>query len=416
MTTLRLLALGLVVITALVAARTLAGTETPWSPEELASVSSLRLSILGPVPADSSNRVADDPRAARLGEQFFFDTRFSSNGAVSCASCHVPARGFQDGTARAKGVGVTNRRTMPIAGTAWSPWQFWDGRKDSQWAQALGPLESAVEHGGDRAAYARIVATHYRAPYEELFGPLPALDRIPASAGPVEDPRAARAWKALHEATRDEITGVFVNIGKSIAAYERTLRPSASRFDRFADSVAAGHVPAGMLSQDEQAGLRLFVGRAQCINCHNGPRLTDDHFHNTGVAVVRGLPDDRGRARGAAQVAADEFNCLSRWSDAPQGSCRELEFMATDGPELERAFKTPSLRDVAARAPYMHAGQIADLESVVAHYDRAPRAPAGHSELKALHLSARERAQLVAFLGALTATPDASAEVTGVVR
>lgn len=413
MTALKLIASGIVVIAALVAARTLAGTDAPWSAEELRTIASLRLAGLGPVPADPSNRVADDPRAARLGEQLFSDPRFSANGKVSCASCHVPARAFQDGLARAHGVGVTNRRTMPVAGTAWSPWQFWDGRKDSQWSQALGPLESAVEHGGDRAAYARLVVLHYRAPYEALFGPLPALDRIPASAGPVADPAAARAWKALPAGTRDEITRVFVNVGKCIAAYERTLRPAPSRFDRFADAAAAGHAPAGVLSDDERAGLRLFIGRAQCIRCHNGPRFTDDHFHNTGVAAVPGLPEDRGRAVGAAQAAADEFNCLGRWSDAPRGACRELEFMVTDGPELERAYKTPSLRDVALRAPYMHAGQVADLEAVVAHYDRAPRAPAGHSEIHPLHLSARERAQLVAFLGTLTGAPAGPADARG---
>ncbi len=362
MTALKLIASGIVVIAALVAARTLAGTDAPWSAEELRTIASLRLAGLGPVPADPSNRVADDPRAARLGEQLFSDPRFSANGKVSCASCHVPARAFQDGLARAHGVGVTNRRTMPVAGTAWSPWQFWDGRKDSQWSQALGPLESAVEHGGDRAAYARLVVLHYRAPYEALFGPLPALDRIPASAGPVAYPAAARAWKALPAGTRDEITRVFVNVGKCIAAYERTLRPAPSRFDRFADAAAAGH---------------------------------------------------RGRAVGAAQAAADEFNCLGRWSDAPRGACRELEFMVTDGPELERAYKTPSLRDVALRAPYMHAGQVADLEAVVAHYDRAPRAPAGHSEIHPLHLSARERAQLVAFLGTLTGAPAGPADARG---
>lgn len=291
---------------------------------------------------------------------------------------------------------------MPVAGTAWSPWQFWDGRKDSQWAQALGPLESAVEHGGDRASYARIVVRHYRAEYEALFGPLPALECIPTSAGPVADPAAARAWQALPAPARDEITRVFVNVGKCIAAYERTLRPAASRFDRFADSVTAGSVPMGVLSYDERAGLRLFTGKGQCIRCHNGPRFTDDHFHNTGVTAVRGLPDDRGRTLGARQVAADEFNCRSRWSDARGRSCRELEFMVTDGPELERAYKTPSLRGVATRAPYMHAGQIADLESVVAHYDRAARAPSGHSEINPLRLTACERAQLVAFLGTLS--------------
>jgi cytochrome c peroxidase len=89
-----------------------------WTAEERATLRSLSLSGLGPLPADPSNRVADDPRAAALGEALFFDTRLSGNGKVSCGTCHVPAKDFQDGVALAEGVGTTARRTMPIAGTA----------------------------------------------------------------------------------------------------------------------------------------------------------------------------------------------------------------------------------------------------------------------------------------------------------
>ena len=103
----------------------------------------MSLAELEPLPRDPTNRVADDPRAADLGRRLFFDTRLSSNGRVACSTCHQPDRGFQDGTALATGVGITARRTMPIAGMARSPFLFWDGRKDSLWAQALGPLESA---------------------------------------------------------------------------------------------------------------------------------------------------------------------------------------------------------------------------------------------------------------------------------
>lgn len=397
----------------LVAASAAAGAAFPtseWSEEERQLITSMRLAELGPVPADPSNRVADDARAARLGHALFFDTRLSSDGKVACATCHVPAKDFQDGTALATGVGQTNRRTMPLAGTAHSPWQFWDGRKDSQWSQALGPLESPVEHGGTRTAYVRVIVEHYRSRFEEVFGRLPEFGRLPAQAGPVADAAAAAAWRALPQSTQDDITGVYVNIGKAIAAYERLLTHEPTRFDQYADTLAlTGHAPRGVLAPDEEAGLRLFVGKALCITCHNGPRLTDDFFHNTGVPAVRGLPPDAGRSTGAAQVRADEFNCLSRWSDAPAGACAELEFMVADGPELERAFKTPSLRNVAARAPYMHAGQFADLETVVSHYDRAPRAPAGRSELRRLRLSAAERAQLVAFLRALSAPTTAPA-------
>ncbi|HEX2059536.1 MAG TPA: cytochrome-c peroxidase, partial [Thermoanaerobaculia bacterium] len=107
----------------------------------------------------------------------------------------------------------------------------------------------------------------------------------------------------------------------------------------------------------------------------------------------------------------DEFNCKSKWSDAQPGECSELDFMAVDSHELERAFKVPSLRNVADRAPYMHAGQLATLDDVIAHYDHAPSAPSGHTELKPLHLSAKERRQLASFLRTLSGGTDAPAEL-----
>jgi cytochrome c peroxidase len=244
---------------------------------------------------------------------------------------------------------------MPIAGTAYSPWLFWDGRKDSQWAQALGPLESAVEHGGTRTQYARVVGAHYREAYEAVFGALPSLDGLPAQAGPVADTTWRAAWSRIPAARQGEVSRLYANIGK-----------------------------------------------ASCVNCHNGPRFTDDHFHNTGVAasaLVAAI--DSGRAVGVRQALAGEFACTSPYSDATPDDCAELRFATTEGEELVRAYKTPSLRGVADRAPYMHAGQLATLSDVVAHYDRAPKSPAGHSELKPLKLSAKERRQIEAFLGTL---------------
>jgi cytochrome c peroxidase len=122
------------------------------------------------------------------------------------------------------------------------------------------------------------------------------------------------------------------------------------------------------------------------------------------------LPPDSGRAVGGHQVVAGEFNCMSRYSDAKPEDCQELQFAVTEGSELVRAYKTPSLRNVAGRAPYMHAGQLASLTDVVAHYAAAPAAPFGHSELKSLRLSPNEQHQLVAFLRALTGPLVAPAE------
>lgn len=359
-----------------------------WSPSQIDELKSLWIGSLETLPADPTNRVADDARAAELGRRLFFDTRLSANGKVSCASCHQPDRDFQDGTALAKGVGTTNRRTMPIAGTAHSPFLFWDGRKDSQWAQALGPLESPVEHGGTREQYARVIAGHYRADYEELFGAMPSLS------------------------TREEATAVFVNIGKSIAAYERRIQYRPSRFDAYVETlVETGREPNNVLMPDEVAGLELFTGRGNCTQCHNGPLLTNNEFHNTGVPAVPALPADRGRMVGSTSVLNDEFNCRSKWSDAP-GVCKELEFMAVAAHEQERAFKVPSLRNVANHAPYMHAGQLESLADVLDHYNRAAAAAAGHTELKPLKLNARELRQLEAFLRTLSGGTTAPGQVS----
>ena len=377
-----------------------------WTDDERATIASLSLAALDSLKPDPSNRVSDDSLAIRFGRRLFFDTKLSSNGKVSCATCHVGTRDFQDDKALANGVGVTTRRTMPIAGTAHSPWMFWDGRNDSQWSQALGPLESAVEHGGDRTQYVQYVAAEYRKEYERLFGGLPDVRGLPTHAGPNGDSTARAAWDALTPERRESITRVYVNMGKSIAAFERTIVPGETRFDRWVNVELAGkpHTPADSLSPDEEAGLRLFIGKANCVNCHNGARLTDDHFHNTGIPVSTLVAAvDSGRAVGARQAVQAEFNCLSKYSDAKPEECSELRFAVTEGKELVRAYKTPTLRNAADRAPFMHAGQLSSLKDVIAHYDRAPRAPFGKSELKRLRLSERERAQLEAFLNTLSA-------------
>ena len=377
-----------------------------WTPAELALLGSLSIRTLEPLGDDPSNHYAADPRAASLGRELFFETRLSGDGKVSCATCHVAAQEFQDSKPLADGVGRTARRTMPIAGTAHSPWLFWDGRADSQWAQALGPLESAVEHGGSRTQYAHVVQEHYRAEYEAVFGALPDLNGLPRRAGPVSDTTWRVAWQRIPAVRRDEISRVYANIGKAIAAYERRIEPGVSRVDRYIDAQVSGerHAAESSLTSDEEAGLRLFIGRARCVTCHNGPLFTDDHFHNTGVPLPSvTLPPDSGRSVGARQVVAGEFNCTSRYSDAKPEDCQELQFAVTEGAELVRAYKTPSLRNVAGRAPYMHAGQLASLQDVVAHYGAAPAAPLGRSELKPIRLSPNEQQQLVALLRALTA-------------
>ncbi|NGN39486.1 methylamine utilization protein [Mesorhizobium sp. CGMCC 1.15528] len=382
-----------------------AGLLTACKPPELTeaekkTVASLSLSALPPLPPDPTNKYADLPAAAAFGATLFFEQRMSIDGVVSCATCHQLDRQFQDDLPLAKAIGTTDRRTMPLADVARSPFLFWDGRRDSLWAQALTPLEEPREHGGNRTFSAHFIKAHLADRYERIFGPLPDLSALPANAGPLGNDAEKAAWAEMSEDQRQAVNRVFSNLGKAIAAFERSIVHEKTRFDRFADAVTVGKTPEGdaALSDEEIYGLRLFTGKANCIECHNGPRFTDDHFHNTGIPAVAGLPEDLGRETAVKQVQSDPFNCLGAFSDARPEACGELRFMVTSGPQLTRAYKTPSLRGAAGRPPYMHAGQIKRLEDVIDHYVRAPASPSGKSEVVPLSISERERAALVAFL------------------
>jgi cytochrome c peroxidase len=127
----------------------------------------------------------------------------------------------------------------------------------------------------------------------------------------------------------------------------------------------------------------------------------------TGVRGVNDLPDDVGRSLGAQQVLSDEFNCLSVYSDVQTDQCAELNFLVIDEHQQERQYKPPSLRNVAERGPFMHAGQFATLEEALNHYNTAPQAPVGHSELQPLNLTEKQIAQIIAFLKTLGGPIDA---------
>lgn len=383
-------------------------TPLGWTDNEIATLKSLWLGSLPDLPPDPSNAYGDNPEAAALGQQIFFDTRFSSNGRVSCATCHQPDRYFTDGLPRSEGIGQTMRGAPTIVGIAYSPWFFWDGRRDSQWSQALTPLESAVEHGANRTFYAHILADDpdYRTQYEAIFGPLPDLadrSRFPDSAGPVEDETARAAWAAMSPADQDVINRIYANMGKAIAAYERQIMPGPAPFDEYAAALLDGDETAmrAALTEDEVAGLRLFIGEAKCIRCHNGPLFTNNSFHNAAVPAA-GTDLDMGRIKGVQEAVENEFNCLGQYSDADKNDCAELRYAKVMGQELISAFKAPSLRNVADTAPYMHAGQFATLAAVLDHYNHAPIPPIGHSDLVPLNLSDGELAQLEAFLHTLS--------------
>jgi cytochrome c peroxidase len=382
----------------------LAGCGKPeFSDAEKATIASLALSRLPPLKTDTTNRFADVPAAAALGSTLFFDVGMSRDGTVSCSTCHKIDRQFQDGLPQAVGLGRTNRRSMPLTGVAHDPWFFWDGRRDSLWAQALTPLENPLEQAGNRAAYAHYIKARFGERYERIFGPLPDLSTVPANASPLGTEAEKAAWNAMPDQQAEDVNRVFANIGKAIAAFERSIEPPQTRFDRFAIDLATGAKPQGedAFSAEEILGLKLFIGKANCVTCHNGPRFTDNSFHNTGVPPVKDLPPDRGRIDAVAQVEADPFNCFGAFRDGDASACRELRFMVKSGPGLIRAYKTPSLRGAATRPPYMHAGQFSSLDEVVAHYSKAPASVEGVSEVHPLQLSDRERAALVAFLKTL---------------
>jgi cytochrome c peroxidase len=383
-----------------------------WTDADRAMIASLSLASLPPLPADATNAVADDPLAAELGHRLFFDARLSINGQVSCSTCHQPEKRFTDGLTRAVAVGLARRNTPSIIGTAYSPWQYWDGRRDSQWAQALSPIEDPAEHGSNRMQVIRLVGEDpdYRASYEKLFGPLPDFSdqmRFPLAAAPVPGTELETAWMAMSFDDRQTVNRVYANIGKTIAAYERLLQPGASRFDRYANAVAAGDIDASELSEQEVLGLQLFIGEARCTECHNGPLLTNNEFHNTGVLSAPGVVPDRGRLDGVEQVRTNEFNCLGAHSDAAERDCAELRFVRS-GPDLVGAMRTPSLRNLGGTEPYFHKGQAADLAAVLEHYNQAPLAMIGHNEAEPLGLSKRELQALEAFLVSLDAPPTAA--------
>ena len=379
----RLVVLG-ALATAMAASCERQSPSADWTGAERAVLESLWIGSLPELPPDPSNAVADDPRAARFGHELFFSTALSPSGAIACATCHRPELRFTDGMRKGRGVGESHRNTKSIVGSAYSPWQYWDGRRDSQWAQALAPIEDPAEHGGNRQHAVNAVAEDavLREQYESIFGLLPALD----------DPQ--------------NIDRAFANIGKAIAAYERLIVPGPSRFDHYVEAVLAADPgrQAELYTDDERAGLRLFIGKAQCTQCHNGPLLTNNEFHNTGVLSFPGEVPDKGRAAGVREALANPFNCLGAFSDAPADACAELEYART-GYEVLGAFRTPSLRNLENTQPYLHKGQMYTLAEVLAHYNDAPPAMIGHNESKPLGLSAKELQQLEAFLETLAAPP-----------
>ena len=189
--------------------------------------------------------------------------------------------------------------------------------------------------------------------------------------------------------------------------------PGPGRFDQYVEAVLAEDEIAmqAAMSAAEAAGLRLFIGEALCVTCHQGAQFTHHGFHNVGIPFAKGLKHDQGRYNGVRKALENEFNCLGEYSDASEADCAELRFAKTMRDETIGAYKVPSLRNVAETAPYMHSGQFGTLPEVLEHYNTRPKAPIGHSDLLPIDLDKQQLLQLEAFLHTLSGAPATEAEL-----
>jgi cytochrome c peroxidase len=400
-------------------------------------------------PPDMSNQFADDPAAAAFGQKLFFDPIFSGKlldgdddgssttlgmrgdtGKVACAGCHVPDAGFLDDRTLGKQISLAagwgRRRAPSLLDVGEAKLLMWDGRHDALYNQPFGPIESPVEMNSSRLYAAEQLYAKYRADYEALFGPLPTLgdstrfpvltadetgcqpstvDVQPTCNGTMHGmPGDGAEFDHLSPSDQDAVTRVVVNMGKALGAYERLIACGPSRFDAWI------HGQADALSRSEQRGAGLFVGRGQCATCHSGPYFSDQQFHNVGlepttVAVVFIDENDHGASTGIAATLMDPLNVKGKFSDGDDGRLPPMVTQAMDG-----AFRTPILRCEARRPSFMHTGQLATLDDVVAFFNRGGDSFGypGANEIAALGLSALERADLTAFLQALEGPgPDA---------
>ena len=287
------------------------------------------------------------PERVRLGRWLFYDTRLSADNTVSCATCHRPEHGFSEPTPVSTGIdGQQGSRKAPSfinQAFATLPHFFWDGRASSLEDQAGGPMINPIEMGNQDHAT--------------------VVKRIAAIEG---------YGKYFEESFGDnEIT--IERITKAIADYERTRMSGNSPWDKW----RAGDDDA--VSDDVKKGHRLFFGNAFCNNCHLGPNFTDGQFHNIGVG----------------------------WDKENQAFADEGRFAVTGVETDKGAFKTPSIRDISKRAPYMHDGSIKTLEEVVKLYSRGGE-PNPYLDRKIdrrfaeqLDLSEKQVMQLVKFMEAL---------------
>jgi cytochrome c peroxidase len=369
-----------------------------WTPDQWALLQ--ETTVPGAPPVDATNEKADDAAAAALGKLLFNDTSLSPSNTVSCATCHDFTKGTSDGLQQSEGVQKVDRNAPSIALASFSRWQFWDGRADSLWAQATGPFEAPKEFGSSRLFVAHQIYANYKSQYEAVWTkyPLPDLTdnvRFPASGMP-----GVAAYDAMAQADKDAVTRILANVAKSIAAFERTIRVQPNKLDTY----VGGDFTA--LSSDEKKGLAAFI-KVGCMQCHWGPRLTDDAFHNTRFPTGRqDQAADRGRIDVVSNVLTGEFISQSAYSDAPAPHSGTSHLVANNA--LLGAFKTPTLRGITETAPYGHGGIELTFLDVTKLYSTAGLMPgdpksAGVTEPWVAKFDATVPPVMVPFLQTLSA-------------
>ena len=388
-------------------------TKEVLSETEISVIKSLWLKPGRDVPHDHSNAVADNLDAAKFGQAIFFDPIFSRNRQVSCATCHQPERYFTDGKAQSQGLSKLSRNAPSLVGVAHNQWFYWDGRRDSLWAQALTPFEAEQEMGLTRVEVLQIIVKNpkYYKAYNQLFGTLPEWIILKKKqvnpASPTGDDVVKAAWKTIPPRDRRVINTAFANIGKAIAAYERKLLPAPTLFDRYVDLLEnEGKDEAQkILTPKQLAGMKLFIsGKSQCLTCHNGSLLSNQSFHNIGTGVSEENIQDMGRVLGIQAVLLDQFNCQGRYNDASRTSCEKLKYINRQeiGALMNGAFKVPSLRNLSHTAPYMHDGRFTTILEVLKHYQNPPDKTKTIHEISKLELSDQDLENIAEFLQTLS--------------
>lgn len=355
-----------------------------------------RILAHGPWPAtptvDASNRVHNNPAAAAWGLQLFSDQRLSSDGSLSCASCHQPEAAFQDGLPTALGRVPAERNTPSLLGIAQQRWWGWGGRHDSLWSASLSPMLAGHELAQTPAGLLRLMRSQpdLAKAYAQVF-----QQPVPASG-----------------------QQLAVDLAKVLAAYQATLELPRTAFDDFRDALQRGDkVAASLYPLAAQRGLKLFVGQGNCHVCHASPGFSNGEFADIGIPFFVPSGVDPGRHQGLQQLLASPFNRLGPFNDAVNhdsanaSTKRGIDPAAVSTrhvniePRHFGEFRVPTLRGLVATAPYMHNGSLASLHDVVQHYSQLneDRLHAdGERILKRLDLSAEQAADLEAFLRSLS--------------